>query len=136
MFCKRSTELEKQLRDRAFNTRYSKQKKWFIVYYQNHPITFFPVSKWVKNWQLSISLKMNLQKNHFEPQKMQLLMTSSLQRQRLYFQKRTFAFVWISKWQFQNVSMAIFFRALVFLGVIDVDYRGSVESPSSWSLHI
>ena len=45
LFCKRSTELEKQLRDRAFNTRYSKQKKWFIVYYQNHPITFFPVSK-------------------------------------------------------------------------------------------
>ena len=45
LFCKRSTELEKQLRDRGFNTRYSKQKKWFIIYYQNHQITVFPVSK-------------------------------------------------------------------------------------------
>ena len=32
-FCKRSTELEKQLRNRGFNTRYSKQKKWFVIYY-------------------------------------------------------------------------------------------------------
>ena len=42
LFCKRSTELEKQLRDRGFNTRYSNQKKWFIIYNQNHQITVFP----------------------------------------------------------------------------------------------
>ena len=45
LFCKRSTELEKQLRHRGFNTRYSKPKKRFIIYYQNHQITVFPVSK-------------------------------------------------------------------------------------------
>ena len=43
LFCKRSTELEKQLRDRGFNTRYSMQRKGFIIYYQNHQITVFPV---------------------------------------------------------------------------------------------
>ena len=84
-------------------------------------------------------LKMNLQKNHFEPQKMQLVMTSLLQRQGgLYFQKRMLAFAWISKRQFQMVSMEKCFRALVFsgvtwhlvtcdAGVADADYRGRAE---------
>ena len=44
LFGKRSTALEKQLRNRGFNTRYAKQKKWFVIY-QNYRITLFPVSK-------------------------------------------------------------------------------------------
>ena len=74
---------------------------------------------------------MNLQKNHFEPQKMQLVMTLSLQRRRVYFQKRTLAFVWISKWQLHNIfpRFGLFRRPLATgdAGVIDADYRGSVE---------
>ena len=45
MFCKRSTALEKQLRNRGFNTsKNAKQKKWFVIY-ENYRINLFPVSK-------------------------------------------------------------------------------------------
>ena len=45
LFYQRSTNLEKELRDRPLNTRYAKQKKWFIIYHQknNYKITVFPI---------------------------------------------------------------------------------------------
>ena len=45
-FCQISTDLEKQLRDVGFNTKYSNQRKWRVPYiFCEKIITIFPALK-------------------------------------------------------------------------------------------
>lgn len=52
-FCQISADLEKQLRDIGFNTKYSNQKVWFVSYiFHEKRITTFPVLK--NEWKIEI----------------------------------------------------------------------------------
>ena len=51
LFCQRSTDLEKQLRDIGFNTRCANQKKWLVTFiFYKKRITIFPVLK--NEWKI------------------------------------------------------------------------------------